>query len=113
MDEVTPDQCKAVVTETGATWLGHHKCFCCGEMVGYEFRRGLNAHPSWQQELGLSGPDDVVPFFVPACGCSSRGIDGEPRSWSEFARDFNMQKPEIRAVMWERFKAGKATHEVD
>lgn len=112
MDHVTPEQCKQVVKETGMKWLGHHRCGGCGALVGYEFRSDLGAHPSWQQELGLDGPDDVVPFFVPACDCSSRDSSGEPRSWSEFAHMFNMQdKPEIRARMWERFKAGKPTHE--
>ncbi len=83
-------------------------------MVGFEFRRLSNVHESWQKELGLDGPDDTAVFFVPACGCSRRGSDGEPRSWASFAETFNMQsKPEARAEMWERFKAGKATHEID
>ena len=111
MQHVTPEQCKQVVLGTNMMWLGHHRCGGCRHMVGYEFRRDLNAHPSWQTELGLDGPNDVVPFFVPACGCSSRGSNGEPRSWSSFADMFNMQTPEVRAAMWERFKAGKPTHE--
>lgn len=110
MDKVTADQCKQIVRETNLTWLGHHRCGC-GTMVGYEFRRDQNAHPEWVKELGMDGPNDVVAFFVPACGCSSRGFQGEPRSWGEFADMFNMQTPEHRADMWQRFKAGKATHE--
>ena len=113
MDRVTPEQCKQVVRETGLTWLGHHRCGGCNEMVGYEFRRIGKVHESWQKELGMDGPDDLVPFFCPACGCSNRGSDGEPRSWASVAETFNMQTPEVRAKMWERFKAGKATHESD
>lgn len=30
MEDVTAEQCKAVVNETGMTWLGHHRCGCCG-----------------------------------------------------------------------------------
>ena len=113
MDPVTAEQCKQVVREANMDWLGHHRCGGCGAMVGWEFRRNQNAHPEWQKRLGLDGPDDVVAFFVPACDCSSRGSSGEPRSWNEFAEGFNMQTPENRASMWERFKAGKATHERD
>lgn len=114
MDNVTAEQCKQVVRDLGMTWLGHHRCGGCHEMVGYEFRSNTGAPPEWQERLGLDGPDDVVPFFVPSCGCSSMGAEGEPRSWEMFAEMFNMQsKPEIRAEMWERFKAGKPTHERD
>ena len=82
-------------------------------MVGYSFRREGNVHPDWQTKLGLDGADDIVVRFNPACGCSDRGNGGEPTPWVEFAEDFNMQTPEMRSKMWERFKAGKATHEDD
>ena len=111
MEPVTAEQCKQVVKEAGMTWLGHHRCGGCNEMVGFSFEQRPNVHPSWQQELGLDGPDDLIVFFVPACGCSRRGSDGEPRSWAQFAETFNMQTPKSRTKMWERFKAGKATHE--
>lgn len=113
MNPVTAADCKQVVKDTGMQWLGHHRCTLCGCMVGWTFLRDRNAHPSWQEELGLDGPDDVIALYDPSCGCSSRGSGGEPRSWDEFAHVFNMQKPDVRARMWERFKAGKAPHERD
>lgn len=113
MEDVTAEQCKAVVKETGMTWLGHHRCGCCGSMVGYRFEKDTGAPPEWQERLGLNGPDDVVALFDSSCDCSSRSNE-QPTSWSEFAHGFNMQPtPEGKARMWERFKAGKATHEAD
>lgn len=111
MDKVTAEQCKQVVRETGLTWLGHHRCGGCNQMVGYSFEQKSDIHPDWQQRLGVER-DDIIVMFNPMCGCNDRG-QPEPRSWGEFAETFNMQTPANRTEMWERFKAGKATHESD
>lgn len=113
MDKVTPEQCKQVVRESGLLVLGHHRCGGCGVMVGYEFTRHTNIHPSWQTALGCDGPSDIVVRFNSSCDCGGPWREGVPESWSDFAETFNMQTPEHRAAMWERFKAGKATHESD
>lgn len=111
MNEVTAEQCKAVVNETGMRWLGHHKCFGCGAMVGHHFRKASDIFV----DPGLEGlkPDDLVVGFDPACDCGRGSHAIRRRTWDDFAHDFNMQTPEVRAAMWERFKAGKATHELD
>ena len=85
-------------------------------MVGFTFSVNGDVHPSWQQKLGLDGPDDVVVRFNPSCDCGGGwgGGEGEPRSWDNFANTFNMQSTkEGRLAMFERFKAGKPTHEAD
>lgn len=82
-------------------------------MVGWVFKEETNVPPEWQTRLGLDGPNDLVVAFDPSCDCGSRWGGLELTPWAEFARSFNMQTPEHRAQMWERFKAGKATHEND
>lgn len=114
MEKVTAEQCKQVVAENEMTWLGHHRCGCCGSMVGFTFARAgdvlADAHDF--TESGIAGPDDTAVAFDPSCGCNSLG-GPELRSWDNFAETFNMQTPEIREKMWTRFKAGKTTHESD
>lgn len=108
---VTATECKEVVRSTGMTELGHHRCGVCGSMIGFTFRRETGVHPSWQTELGLDGPNDIVVWFDPSCDCGS-WRDGQPQSWNKFAHTFNMQDtPEKRIAMFERFKSGKPTHE--
>jgi hypothetical protein len=112
MDAVTAEQCKEIVREAKMTWLGHHRCGGCGSWVGWRFEHKDNIHPFWQEELGVT-ESDIIAMFDPRCDCNGRGSP-EPRSWDNFAHGFNMQSTtEIRERMWERFKAGKATHEDD
>ena len=107
----TAEQCLDVVKETGMTFLGHHRCGVCGVMVGHRFAKAgeIFTHPD-KENLK---PDDIVVGFDSRCDCSSHYISA-PRhiSWDEFAHTFNMQSTaEGRLRMWERFKAGLATHE--
>ena len=97
MDFVTAADCKQVVKVTGIRWLGHHRCIICGVMVGYRF--------------GTGGGGDGMVVFDPSCGCRAAKV--RPRSWEQFAEEFNIQTPAERGEMWERFKAGKPTHEID
>ena len=113
MERVTAEQCRQVVSETEMTFLGHHKCGGCGCLVGYKFARAGDVLPDDDFEsLGLTGPDDTALAFDSSCGCNMLGSP-EPRRWDDLAETFNMQTPEVRERMWERFKAGKATHESD
>lgn len=108
---VTGDECRTVVRETGMKWLDHHRCGCCGLMVGHRFAMASEVFIDPSLE-GLT-PDDLLVGFDSSCDCSPRGyIRG--MSWDEFADTFNMQPTkEGRVSMFERFKAGKATHERD
>ena len=87
MENITASQVKDVATENGFSRIGHHKCGMCGYPTGY-----------------IIDGDHVA--FDAGCNCTGRYLS-RPSSFDDIARTFNMQTPEIRARMWEDFKAGK------
>lgn len=88
MQEVTVEQCKAVVTDKGLSRIDHHKCTLCGYQTAYViFDNGTMA-------------------FDPGCNCTGNR-HFRPASFEDVVGTFNMQTPEIRARMWEDFQAGK------
>jgi hypothetical protein len=108
---VTAEECKAVVAETGVKRLGHHRCGGCGAMVAYVFEIACNVYIDPGKE-GLRANDMVVGFDA-NCDCG-RAVPVTVQSWNEFADTFNMQPTaDGRARMWDRFKAGKPTHELE
>lgn len=112
MDKVTAEDCRKVISEKGFTRVDHHRCGGCGYMTGYVFKRADKIY--WDPSLEGLKPDDLVVGFDPGCDCSSYGRAGiNFSSWDIFADTFNMQTQDVRSNMWERFKAGKATHEAD
>ena len=97
MATYTADQCKAVVEQTGMARLDHHSCGGCGSMV---------AHVFGKDERGAAQVG-----FDANCDCG-RWTPVRWMTWDDFAHTFNMQSTDaMRDIMWERFKAGKATHE--
>ncbi len=96
MDKVTGEQCREAWEKAGKRhWIGHHKCGGCGLMVGYHFI-------------------ETGPAFDSNCDCAPDWTPARHLTWDAFADEtMNMQTPEIRAAMWERFKAGRPTHERD
>ena len=113
MEKVTPDQCRDAVASNSIARASHHRCSGCGYMTGYVFERAdlVYLDPTqWRLKA-----DDLVVGYDAGCDCGSRG-GGAPiaiTTWSEFADSFNMQTPEGRAVMWDRFTTGKPTHDSD
>lgn len=83
-EQVTAAQVRAAMIAANITYVDHHDCGGCGEMVFYS-REG--------EQL----------FFNPGCGCSSWGAR-EPRDWQDAASWINMQSsPEWREKLAQRF----------
>lgn len=110
MDKVSGQQCKSVVIENNIKILPCRKCSLCGYMTSFFFVPSSHILPECYELFDIEGPDDMVVLFRPYCACSDRDSDGEPRSWENFADTFNIQTPENRLAMWERFKQGKALY---
>lgn len=110
---VTADECRDAVRSAGITRTKHHRCGGCGYMTGYVFEPASDVFIDPSKE-GME-PSDLVVGYDPGCDCSSCGPAGYRfSSWEDFADSFNMQDtPERRLEMFERFKAGKATHDTD
>lgn len=89
MEPVTVKQCADVIRENNLARIGHHKCSMCGYPTGY-----------------VIGDDGVTVLFDAGCDCTGRYTMRES-SLDDIVNLFNMQKPEIRARMWDDFKAGK------
>lgn len=70
---VTGDQVKEAVKKAGLSWVNHHECCCCGEMVGY-----------------VIDGDSIS--FRSGCGCS--WSPDRPISWDEAANHINRQQRE-------------------
>jgi len=70
MTKVTGEQVKDAVQKAGLTWVDHHDCGICGQMVGYV----------------ING--DCISFRS-GCGCS--WSPDRPCSWDEAADHINRQ----------------------
>lgn len=86
MEQVSATQIKDVVAAKNMTHVAHHRCALCGYQTGYD----------------IDG--DVVTFDA-GCDCTGR-YSTRPSSFADIAETFNIQKPEIRARMWDDFQAG-------
>ncbi len=67
-------------------------------MVGYHF---------WYDD------NEPVVGYQSSCACDDFVKPPEARTWESFADEFNIQEPEVRKQMWQRFRAGKPLHEFD
>ena len=119
IEDINVDHAKAHVKQSGMTWLGHHRCGGCHSMVGHEFVPVTSemVDGATQEDFerwGIDGEGDILPAFNPSCGCGGGWRPGEIKPWSKFIDGFTMQStPEKQIAMYERFLAGKATHEAD
>lgn len=84
---VTGEQVRAAVMAAGLTYIPHHECSCCGEMVAYTVHDG-----------------DL--YFAPGCGCS--WSPQEPRTWDSAADWINMQNDEwrVKLMEWQQWHGG-------
>lgn len=88
MEPVTAEQCRATAQEKGLFRANFRPCSICGYMTAYLFSDDL---------------DEVA--FDAGCNCGV-GRTLRKTDWADFANAFNINTPEHRATMWQRFIDG-------
>ena len=86
MENVTVEQVQQAVQERGITLWKLRECSICLAPLTYAF-----------------GQDGIT--YDRSCGCVTYSEPPEPRTWEDVAKQFNIQKPEIRKRMWGEFLA--------
>lgn len=89
MRAVTADEVKHAVQDAGITRIQIRDCSMCHYPLSY-----------------LISDDEIA--YDAGCNCVSYH-NIEPRTWDDLARHFNIQKPEIRARMWNELMGSPLT----